>query len=121
MPVTPPPAVTAPAPADTYAPASAMIARERQAWLVPLRPRRRAAGPCPEAKGSEIVVCAPREDDPARDRLGAAVPEAPTAMEALKRKMTVSLGPVHAGPAIGVSPGIPEPAPYVGVKVGVKF
>jgi hypothetical protein len=120
MPVTPPPAMVAPALPDDYKLPSGMIGRERQVWLAPPRAARDRE-PCPEAKGSEIVVCAQREDDSARDRLGTPIPDAPTAMEELKRKTTVSLGPAQAHPDIGRSPGIPEPAPYFGVKVGVKF
>jgi len=121
MPVTPPPAAIAPALPDDRKLPSGMIERERQVWLAAPHPAAHAAEPCPEAKGSEIVVCARREDAPARDRLGAPIPDSPTAMEELKRKMTVPLGPAQAHPTSGVSPGIPDAAPYGGVTVGVKF
>ena len=121
MPYAVPPAVAAPALPSDYELPSGMIERARAYWLVPLRPQPRARVACPQAKDSEIVVCARREDDPARDRMGAPIPDAPTAMQVLARKMTVRIGPAEVHPQIGVSPGIPDPAPYAGVSLRIKF
>ena len=118
MPVTPHPAVIAQALPDDYRLPSAMIERERALWLVSLRPEPRQRAACPEAKDGEIVVCAPREDDPARDRLGAPLPDPPTAAEELQRKMIVSIGPVTVQPAAGK--GVAG-EPVIGIKVGIKF
>ena len=35
--------------------------------------------------------------------------------------MTVRIGPAEVHPQIGVSPGIPDPAPYAGVSLRIKF
>jgi hypothetical protein len=118
MPVTPPPDLVAPASADGYRLPSGLIERERRRWVVPVRPAPRAAEPCPAAKGSEIVVCARREDDPARDRMGAPIPDAPTAMQVLNRKMHVRIGPAEIHPASGK--GV-EGEAVVGVTVRIKF
>lgn len=118
MPATLPPAtVSQELPADYQLP-DGMIERERRFWLEPLLSTPREAKPCPEAKGKEIVVCARREDDPARDRLGAPIPDAPTAMKVLSRKAHLKIGPADIHPSSGK--GV-EGEAVVGVTVGIKF
>ncbi len=118
MPVALPPANAPPVLPLDYELPGGMIARERALWLVEVRPARRPAEPCPEATAGEIVVCAAREDDPARDRLGPPLPDAPTAMEVLSRAMDVKIGPAEIHPT--TSKGV-EGEAVAGVSVRIKF
>ena len=113
MPATLPPATVSQEQLADYELPSGMIERERQFWLVPVRSAPREPAPCAEAKGDEIVVCGRPDDDPARDRLGAAIPDAPTAMEELKQKMHVKVGPGEL--AAGGNPSM------VGLTYRIKF
>ena len=121
MPLAVPPAAFAQQQPAGDAEAGGLIEQERTFWLAPIRARPRERAPCPAARGDEIVVCAPIEDDPARDRLGAPLPDPPTLAQEWARKTTLSFGPAQAHPTIGVSPGIPELAPDFGVTIGIKF
>jgi hypothetical protein len=108
----PPAAVVQESFADYQLP-SGMIERERKVWLVDLRSERRERAPCPKGTDNEIVVCAPKEDDPARDRLGASLPDAPTAMEEIRQKLHTKIGPAEVGVISG-----PD---WSGVGMRIKF
>jgi hypothetical protein len=107
------------APPPDSAAAGSLVVREQEVWHVdPDQRAKRAA--CPEAKDNEIIVCAPKEDDPARDRLGPPIPNPPTAMEQLSEKLDVKLGPVDTHPASGTTHSLVS-SPWVGVTLKLKF
>lgn len=118
MPHALPPAAVEQALPSNYALPAGMIERERQVWVVDALPKRHERAPCPEAKGDEIVVCAAREDDPARDRIGKPLPDPPTAMEEMSRKMHVKIGPADVHPT---SFRDAAGGPTVGVSMTIKF
>jgi len=111
MPATlPPAAIYRQVPEDERLP-GALLDSERQQWLAAIEAAPPPPEPCAAPTPDEIVVCARTDDDPARDRLGPPVPEAPTWMDRFNRKLHRKLGPGTLGPAKGI----------VGVAFTLKF
>jgi hypothetical protein len=112
MPATlPPAAIYQELPADGYRLQGELIESERRLWLASIKAAPPPPEPCAAPTSDEIVVCAPVYDDPARDRLGPPLPDPPTAMEELNRKLHVKIGPGQLGAANGI----------IGVAFTLKF
>jgi hypothetical protein len=69
---------------------------------------------CPQNEGNEIVVCAPAPVENDKYRLGPQIPQSPTAMEQLSKKLEVKLGPVTITPA-------DHPKGGAGIGAHIKF
>ena len=86
--------------------------------MLGLRFRLAAAARLRAGTKDEIVVCARTDVDPARDRLGPPVPDAPTAAEELKRKMHLKIGPGDVQAAAGAGTG---GSAWIGVALTLNF